>query len=401
MLPAAEGFRTEGNHFMLAGHPTASEALFDLIAAAERLVLAGHPRPAATSLPGSSTVARPKEILLELVRAGLPAEGGPELLAGANPHFLRMADWSPALAVLHGAALELACPVPLARNLFLLDGEDLLALAEEHRTGDPLTLRRQRVGLMDGVLTPGTLPVPEALVPAPHRPLPLAALLQARGRLPRADAGPVGWCGCDFETGPYNFLGRRRQPRLGTSRVPVLMQAARRTGRPTLVAFATPGTLPELGPALRACAALPIPLAGATPAPLLHVFFFGSPEELVSSLEQRPGAGLFGDKLESPRIRFLFGPFAAAELLEVVEGAAGSVDTCHGGVLDALAQGLGVPNRIILGADGRFDAWHGPEQRVRGVDWDAIHAPAMLARRHHKADRSRERQLLALLAGML
>ena len=77
---------------------------------------------------------RPKDILLELARAWLAAADGPET-EFANPHFLPIAEWSADLGVLHGAALELACPVPRARNLLLLDGEDLLGLAEEDRPG--------------------------------------------------------------------------------------------------------------------------------------------------------------------------------------------------------------------------------------------------------------------------
>ena len=67
-------------------------------------------------------------------------------------------------------------------------------------------------------------------------------------------------------------------------------------------------------------------------------------------------------------------------------------------MLDALAAGLGLPNRIILGPDGGFDAWRGDRQVAGGVAWDAIHGPALLARRHHKADRSQERRLLGLLS---
>src|SRR5690348_7490150 len=108
---------------MLADQPAATDDLFRLITGARRLVLSGHPRPASLPPSGASTVFRPKEVLLELLGAALPTEGGPEILAG-NPHFLRVADWSADLAVVHGSALDLACPVPLARNLLLLDGED-------------------------------------------------------------------------------------------------------------------------------------------------------------------------------------------------------------------------------------------------------------------------------------
>lgn len=385
--------------------PTASPArsdlaeptnLMDLLAGAAKVVLAGHPRPAAR-IPGSvSTVFQPKGLLLELVATQLEAVGGPPARV-ANPHFLRIAEWTEALTVLHASALDLTCPVPLARNIQLLDGEDLLGLAEERRLGDPAALRRQRIDLIDHVL--GLGPMPAALAGTAASVLALDQLLAHAGRLPAEGARPVQWCACDMETGPYNFLQLRRQPRLRTTHVRVLLDDARSGGRPYLVAFATPRGLRELGPVLRALAALADAAAGAAP-PMLEVFFFGTPEELVAVLADQPRTSFFGDNFRCPGIRFLFAPFAASDLLAMVAQAAGTIDSCHGGVLDALGRGLRVRSRLVIGPDGRFDAWRDGEAVAEGIAWDAIHAADTLAGRHYKADRARERPLLAALTRM-
>lgn len=382
---------------MRSGSAAAAAVLSeDLLGAARRVVLAGQPRAARD--PGLATlVHQPKECLLALARAALEAAGQEAVLA--NPHFMPIAEWSPDLAVLHFGALELACPVPLARNLMLLDGEDLLGLAEERRAGEVCGLRRQRAELMDRLL----VCAPEAgwggLLPEGRAaPLPVAPLLAEAGRLLPEASRPVRWMECDLETGPYNFLHLRREPTLGTSQVRVLLDSAARGGRPALVAFATPATLCDLGAALRAFAALEEPESrGAR----LFVFFFGSPEEFAASLAERPYATFFGDNFRCPAIRFLFAPFAAADLLAALGGAAGSIDTCHGGLLDGLARGLGLPLRLVLGPDGRFDAWQGERRRVAGIAWEEVLSPASLARRRHKTDRTGDRALAETLAKLL
>ena len=338
---------------------------------------------------GGSTVFRPKDILLELARAWIAAADGPETVL-ANPHFLPMAEWSADLGVLHGAALELACPVPQARNLLLLDGEDLLGLAEEDRLGNPNGLRRQRLRLMDQVFVLG--PATAAATATAPGAVPLRALPPMPG-LAAAEPRPVPCCDCAFETGPYKFLGLRRQPELGASPMRALLERARRESGRYLVAFATPRGLLELGPVLRAIAALP-------DGPALVVCFFGTPGDLAAGIAAQPEASLFGDRFACPRIRFLFGPFAAADLLEAVAGAAASIESSHGGVLEALARALGVPNRLVMGPDGGFDAWQDGAALAEGIAWQTLHAPEILARRHRKGNRAAERRLLAVLAGI-
>ena len=376
-----------GSAVMTAGFP-------DGFGAARRVVLAGQPRPHAGA--GSAELLHPKEILLALARGWLEASGM-EVVA-CNPHFMPIAEWSGDLSVLHASTLDLACPVPLAHNLMVADGEDLVGLAEERRAGELFGLRRQRLTLMDRVLS---LMPPEAcaeLLPEDRAvPVPVTLLLEHAARLETQSAGPVRWLSCDLETGPYNFLHLKRDPKLGTSHVPVLFQTSARGGRPALVAFATPGTLGDLGPALRAFAALTAEGGQA----LLFVFFFGSPEELAASLAERPHATFFGDNFCCPGIRFLFAPFVAGDLLKALRSAAGTIDTCYGGLLDALARGLGVRSRMIAGPDGSFDAWRDGQPLATGIAWPSVLEPATLARRQHKANRASDRELVAALARML
>lgn len=377
-----------------------------LPAGASRMLLAGQPRAAtASEAPGTPPAAHhPKEVLMALAAAsaaGVPVER-------ANPHFLPIADWADGLAVAHFGAVELVCPVPVAHNTLLLDGQDLLTLAEERRVEDDLGLHRQRCVLMDRVLSVAPAPLTEAaaasgLLPAGRlAPLPIEALLEAApvGPRPRLATEPVRWLAADLETGPYNFLHLKREPKLGTSQLRVLMDPAARGGRPAVVAAATPRNLGELVPALRAFAALAQEQDRAG-APLMFVLFFGTPEELAHALSERPHAGFFGDNFRCPAIRLVFAPFAPAEVLEAVRGATVVVDTCFGGLPDALARGFGVGNRILMGADGRFDAWVGGRPAMAEVAWDEVLSPAMLARRRHKADRSRERLLAEVLESML
>jgi hypothetical protein len=391
---------------MPAGSAVGSAALSDLFpAAARRMVLAGRPQaaePAASGGPASA--AEPKELLLALAEAAAEA-AGLEVLR-ANPHFMPASEWCPELAVAHFASLEVACPVPVARNVMLLDGEDMLGLAEERRAGDQRGIRSQRLALMDRVLTvapdlalDGLLPE-AAGAPAPQvAPAPLDLLLAQAGRLRAADAArPVQWLACEQETGPYNFLQLRREPKLGSSHLRVLTGTAEGgERRPILVSFATPGTLGELGPALRAFSALGAEARGG----LLFVLFFGSPADFASAVAERPHALFFGDNFRCPDIRILFGPFGASEVLEAVRGATVSLDTCYGGVLDGLARRMGVGNRIVLGPDGSFDAWASGQALAGGIAWDRVLDAGTLARRRLKSNRAGERALASALARML
>lgn len=387
-----------------------SAALAALLGAgARRLVLAGQPRAAlpqaARAEAAMLPVYRPKEVLLALAAA--QAEARSIAVLRSNPHFMPIADWDAELAVAHFCALELTCPVPRVHNALVLDGEDLLTLAEERRSEDQFGLHRRRSLLMDALL----LAAPPArignlLPPARLMPAPVGALVQAMPRLVAGPAGrasaagPVQWLGCDLHTGHYNFLELRRQPKLGTSHARVLLNPAARGGAKALVGFATPATLGELGPALRAFAALQ---GDAVGGPMFFVFFFGSPEDFAAALGAASNALFFGDNFRCPSIRFLFAPFAAPDLLEAIRGAVATVDTSYGGVLDALAQALGVPHRLVLGPDGGFDAAAtaaaGP--KVQGLDWEAVLAPAMLARRRQKANRSQERALVEVLGSIV
>jgi hypothetical protein len=376
-----------------------------------RVLMAGQPRTQRPQHDGPAEAHHPKELLLGLARAGLRAAGA-EVTEG-NPHFLPIAEWLPTMTVLHGAPLDLACPVPVVRNAMFLDGEDLLALAEERVAGDPHGLRQRRLALMDRVfalvperawdkLPPRVLSVLE--------PAPVAALLGHAAALARPDGGaagglpprPVRWLPCDVETGPYNFLGLRRDRPPGSSQVAVQFEAAaaRGGGGPVLVAFATPGTLGDLGPALRAFRAL----AEEGGRAMLFVFFFGSPEEFAASVAARSHALFFGDNFRSPRIRFLFAPFEAGEALEALRRATGSIDSAYGGVLDALARGLGLRHRLLLGPDGRFDlaggASAGGPAEGHAIAWGELYAPATLARRRQAANRAAERALVGALAAM-
>lgn len=406
--------------------PTASPVdLAQLLRGTGRIILAGHPRPMARLQPGSrSTVHQPKELLMELVEAPLLADGG--TVTAANPHFLPITDWTPDLAVLHFSALEVACPVPIARNLQVIDGEDLLGLAEEARMGERAGIRRQRAGLMDMLLTlppavacegvlpgdrpqgqPNGRPQGRPQGPSDGRPdgrpdagtaaLSLAPLVTAAASLPAGGARPVQWLPCVLETGPYNFLNLRRNPKLETSHVRVMVDSGARGGQVALVAFATPATIGELGPVLRAFAAL----APDAPHARLLVFFFGTPEELFAALAERPQATFFGDNFRCPAIRFLFGPFAALDLMHAVGAAACSIDTCYGGVLDGVARAAGVRHRIVVATDGSFDADEGDATRHAGIAWDDVFGAAALSHRRHKTDRAQERVLLQALEAVL
>jgi hypothetical protein len=379
-----------------------------------RVVLAGHPRAGQGEVPQAVAAAiahQPKEILLALAAACAAAAGLPA--QRANPHFLPVAEWSPALAVMHFDRLDQLCPVPLAQVTLLLDGEDLLILAEERRSEDQAGLQRQRCLLMDRILSVAPAAADAAaapLLPEGGRvePAPLGALLSGAPALPTQEgaAAPVQWLACDLETGPYNFLQVRRDQTLGTSHVRVLMGQAARAGRPSLLAFATPRSLGELGPALRAFAALARPAegrrgGGGGPSALLHLMFFGGPEAFRQALAEQPNATFFNDNFRCPAIRVLFAPFAAAEALAAIRGASLCLDTAYGGLLDGLARALGVANRVVLGPDGRFDAWAGGRELAREVAWDEVLSPGTLARRRQKADRSRERMLADVMEAML
>jgi hypothetical protein len=209
----------------------------------------------------------------------------------------------------------------------------------------------------------------------------------------------VQWLGCDLETGHYNFLELKRRPKLGTSHARVLLDPGLRGGAGALVAFATPGTLGELGPALRAFAALRSGQESAG-GPLLFVFFFGTAEEFATALAARPDAMFFGDNFRCPAIRFLFAPFAPGDVLAAIRAASAVIDTAYGGVLDGLARGLGVADRLLLGPGGDFEAHRG-DAVAGAIAWDAVLEPAMLARRRHKADRRRERALADLMETLL
>ena len=384
--------------------PAADAALALLAGTARRLVLTGHTRSAA-SPQGCAAVQRPKEILLALAAALAAAEGLP--VERANPHFAPLAAARDTdLAVAHFGPLELSCPLPRARNVLLLDGEDLLLLAEEWRSEDRFGLHRRRALLMDAILSLAPPAAMGELLPGERvRPAPLVALLAAAEGLARqpggSPPGPVQWMECDLETGNYNFLQLRRTPKLGTRHARVLLDPGLRKGRAALLAFATPGTLADLGPALRAFAAL---RAGAPAAqgPLFFVLFFGTPEEFGSALAMRPDAPFFGDNFRCTGIRFLFAPFAAADLLAAIRGSTATVDSCHGGVLEALARSLGVPNRVVLGPDGSFEAAAGGRvAAARGIEWERVLRPETLVRRRQKANRAGERALATLLEAML
>jgi len=373
-----------------------SVPLAELVDGAARVVLAGHPRPMAQAVPGSSTVWRPKELLLELARAELAEAGIPTVTT--NPHFLKTSEWTRDLAVLHCSALELTCPVPIARNVQLIDGEDLLGLAEERRHGEPEGIRRQRAILMDRLASVVLAPAANTLLPAArHRPLRLGSLLRQAPKLPQDGARPVQWMPCDLETGPYNFLRLKQQPKLATSHVRVLVDTVARGGRPALVAFATPLAMGDLCAALRAFAAV----VSRSPETVLLVFCFGTPDDIIGALNEKPQLAFFGDNFRCPNIRFLFAPFAAADLIHAVRSATGCIDTCHGGLLDALAEALGVGNRLIVTADGSFDAWRGGVPQQTGIRWAEILEPAALNGRHHKTGRAAERELVTAFAAML
>jgi len=373
-----------------------SVPLAELVAGAARVVLAGHPRPMAQALPGSSNVWRPKELLLELARAELAEAGIPSVTT--NPHFLKTTEWASDLAVLHCSALELTCPVPIARNIQLIDGEDLLGLAEERRQGDAHGIRRQRAMLMERLASVALAPAANTLLPAArHRPLRLASLLRQAPRLPAEGARPVQWMPCDLETGPYNFLRLKQQPKLATSHVRVLVETVARGGKPAMVAFATPLAMGDLCAAIRAFAAM-LPSA---PETALLVFCFGTPEDILGALNEKPQLAFFGDNFRCPNIRFLFAPFAAADLIHAVRSATACIDTCHGGLLDAMAEALGVGNRLIVSADGSFDAWRGGVPQQTGISWAEVLEPAALNGRHHKTGRAAERQLVSAFREML
>lgn len=369
----------------------------EVFGATRKVVLAGQPRSAAArGEAGAVEVHHPKEVLLALARGWAAAAGAEPVVA--NPHFMPIAEWSRDLLVLHFSSLDLACPVPLARNVMVVDGEDLVGLAEERRSGDRFGLRQRRLELMDRILALTPAAACGSLLPQDRaEAVPIAPLLAHAGSLAAESAGPVRWLACDLETGPYNFLQLRRDPKLGTSHVPVLFKASSRGGRPALVAFATPGTLGDLGPALRAFRALEQEGAQA----LLFVFFFGSPEEFAASLQEHQHAVFFGDNFRSSGIRFLFAPFVAADLLQALRGAAATIDTCYGGLLDALARGLGLGQRLVIGPDGSFDAWRNGQAVVAGIAWESVLDGGALSRRRHKVNRAGERELVSVLAGML
>jgi hypothetical protein len=373
-----------------------SVPLAELVEGAGRVVLAGHPRPMAQAVPGTSTVWRPKELLLELARAELAEAGIPTVTT--NPHFLKTTEWSAELAVLHCSALELTCPVPIARNVQIIDGEDLLGLAEERRQGEHEGIRRQRAILMQRLASVALAPAANTLLPAArHRPLRLASLLRQVGNLPTDGARPVQWMGCDLETGPYNFLRLKQQPKFATSHVRVLVDAVARGGRPAMVAFATPSAMGEICAALRAFAAM-VP---AAPEAVLLVFCFGTPEDILGALNERPQLAFFGDNFRCSNIRFLFAPFAAADLMHAVRSATACIDTAHGGLLDALAAAMGVGNRLIVAGDGSFDAWRGGVPQQAGIGWAGLLEPAALNGRHHKTGRAAERELVGAFGAML
>lgn len=373
-----------------------------------RVVVAGQPRAGATRPPpgGAVEVHHPKELLLALARAALDAAGA--AVSEDNPHFMPIAAWETSLTVLHGASLDLVCPVPVASNTLFLDGEDLLALTEERMAGDPDGLRQRRLALMDRILSLTPAAAARAALPRgelPVAPAPVDALLAHADALvapPEAGAPPrsVRWLACDFESGPYNFLGLRRDRTPGSSQVAVQIEAAARGGAPVLVAFATPGTLADLGPVLRAFRAAEQEGGRGT----LFVFFFGSPEEFSAVLAARTQALFFGDNFRSARIRFLFAPFGAGEVLGALRHASGSIDSAYGGVLDALAGGIGLRHRLVLGPQGRFDEAGADGPSVAGgahaIGWDALYDPATLVRRRQATMRAAERSLVDAIAAI-
>lgn len=398
-------------HASAPASPVAGPDLALLTGPATRLVLSGHPRPGAAAARQDVQALRPKELMLALAAAVAEADG--LQVQRANPHFTPLAEWDAGLAVAHFCGVDVCCPLPVARNALVLDGEDLLALAEEQRAEDAFGLHRRRVGLMDAVLSvapPGVVAAP--LLGREAAALPVAALL-ARGAPLVEDggrrragagpllAGPVQWLGCDLETGHYNYLELKRRPRLRTSHARVLLDPGLRGGAAALIAFATPGTLAELGPALRAFAALRSGATEGEAASLFFVFFFGSHDEFATALAARPDALFFGDNFRCPAIRFLFAPFAPADVLAAVRGAGAVVDSCYGGALDALARGMGVGNRILLGPGGTVEAHRDAGRLVGDIAWPEVLAPGTLASRRQKINRAGERRLAEVLEAVI
>jgi hypothetical protein len=396
---------------MPAERANASTGLAQLVGSATRLVLASLPRPGAAPAREVVAALRPKELVMALLGAVARSEGLPVQLA--NPHATAVADWDPGLTVTHFCGIDLACPLPVACNILLLDGEDLLALAEEQRLEPESGLYRQCIGVMNSLVSAAPLGIAAAhLLGRNPQALQLAWLL-ARG-VPLLDeamlapsggrAGlsqPLQWMACDLDGGHYNFLQLKRHPKLGTSQARVLLDASLRGGAGALVAFATPATLPELGPALRAFAALQAGAAGAKAGRRFFVFFFGSYDAFAAALTAWPDALFFGDNFHCPAIRFLFAPFAPSDVLAAIRGASAVIDGCYGGVLDALGRGLGIRNRIVLGPDSAADASCDGATQMQDIAWAEILAPASLTRRRHKANRSRERRLAELLEMIL
>jgi hypothetical protein len=376
-----------------------------------RLVLAGQPRFASRQhaewdemLP--SEVLRPKDLLLVLAAAEAERRG--QAASRQNPHFMAASDRTDQVEVMHFGALELTCPVPRAENTLVIDGEDLLALAEERRLEDKSGLRWRRLSLMQRILSAGHPSLePGDLLPAQPGVAPFGAGLPGHGGgapaahgtvLGHRRSGPVQWMACDLQTGPYNFLELRRQPRLSTSQVGVLLQLGSGTARPSMIGFATPNTLPEWGPVLRAFAAIGV---GASGQARLFLFFFGSPEEFASAVAAHPQALFFGDNFRCRAIQILFAPFGGAEVLDAIRAATCTVDTAFGGVLEGLAREMGVARRIVLGVQGEFDVCGGVAPPITGIDWQAALQPRTLTRRRQKASRAGERRLAEVMEAML
>lgn len=388
-----------------ADHGKASAAQADpvllLAADAPRLVLAGAPGGGGEPTDGA-TALRPKDLLLAL--AGIAATGSGRQVRRANPHFLPADGAAVAQAVAHFSALDVACPLPGCRNTLVLDGEDLLDLAEEHQAEASAGVHRLRAGLMDGLLTvapPGL--EARALLGRSPAPLQVAALLRplsAPEALPPGPAPhPVRWRPCDLETGHYNYLGLKHSPGLTVSELGLLRDPAFE-GSKSVLAFATPRSLPEIAPALRAFAAIADPRQQGEERRFI-LLFFGTPEAFGAAVGAPPDGLFFGDNFRCPAIRIVFAPFTTIDVLGVIRRARLVIDGCYGGVLDALARELGVARRIILGPAGTLDAETGAGPALRGIDWPALLERPLLQQRRQKADRRGEIRLAELIEAML
>jgi hypothetical protein len=319
-----------------------------------------------------------------------------------NPHFARAFNDPDKTLVLHFSSLALSCPVPGATNVQVVGRQEVSELLLERMDRQHTPLRQRVLSVMQHILLAEPLDylmpgVAEELFHG-HSLLRLPGDLWADARTSKpVSVRPVAYLAGSFHTGPYNYLEQPGTVARGSIHLQILVDAAKSRNRPYAVLAADPGSIGEAGLMMRIFRALD---GQGIDAELL-VLFFGTQHELREAIRQHPEATFFGDNIESRNVRFLFSPFATADIIHVLREAAMVFDTAYVTSIGPLADALKLRRRYMVAPDGRYAAWTDGIRQRDELGIGELFSDVRLRQRGRKIDRQAERRLLQELAGAL